>query len=94
MEEKASQNGLSFRKVEVEDFKAGTRNVVKVTQATDQPFFAYIFLPASAQSDGQVVVVSRQDDLVKGVLGFDCSGIRVFLEQGGEDDFGNEACPA
>lgn len=93
IEEKANSNGLEFRKLEVANFIAGTRNEITVVSESNQPFVAYAFLPSDATSaDGLMVVVKRDNDVTQAVLGFDCAGIKFYLGKASITDFTNDAC--
>lgn len=93
IEEKANDNGLRFRKLEVANFIAGTRNEITVVGEPNQPFIAYAFLPTEATTaDGLMIVVKRDNDLTQAVLGFNCTGIKFYLDKASITDFTNEFC--
>ena len=93
VEQKANSNGLEFRKLEVANFIAGTRNEITVVTEPNQPLVAYAFLPTEATSaDGLMVVVKRDNDLTQAVLGFDCDGMKFYLGKAEVTDFTNEFC--
>lgn len=90
--EKANANGLTYRLLEVENFIAGTRNTVIVTEEPGQQWEAYIFLPPSATEQGTMVVVARDNNTAQAILGWDCNATKIFLGQAGITDFTNEFC--
>ncbi len=93
IEEKANDNGLVFRKLEVANFIAGTRNEITVVDELNQPFVAYAFLPTEATTaDGLMVVVKRENDITQAILGFNCTGIKFYLDKASITDFTNEVC--
>lgn len=91
---KIAQRSLDYKAVEVSEFLGGSLRVVRVTTASNQPFVAYIFLPAAAGGQGTMVVVRREQDIVDAVLLWDCSSTQIFLRNGGITDFENEFCKA
>ena len=93
IEEKANDNGLRFRKLEVANFIAWTRNEITVVGEPNQPFIAYAFLPTEATTaDGLMIVVKRDNDVTQAVLGFNCTGIKFYLDKASVTDFTNEFC--
>ena len=93
IEQKANDNGLEFRKLEVERFRGGTLNTIEVVDEPNQPLFAFAFLPTGETSaDGLMVIVNRDTDFTEAVLGFNCDGMKFYLGRGGVSGFTNEFC--
>ena len=89
---KAAGAGLEFRVLEVGNFVSGTANKVTVTTEPGQPWAAYLFLPSAAGEEGVMVMLNRADDIAGPILGWDCSIMKIFLEQAEITDFTNEFC--
>jgi hypothetical protein len=89
---KAEGAGLDYRVLEVSSFIGGTGNKVLVSTETGQPWAAYLFLPSSAGEDGTMVILERSNDIAGPILGWDCSTLKIFLDQAEITGFTNEFC--
>jgi predicted small secreted protein len=93
IEQKATQNNLQFRKLEVANFIGGTRNEITVVTEPNQPYVAYAFLPTGATTaDALMVVVKRDVNTTQAIVGFTCSGIKFYLNRAQITDFTNDVC--